>query len=841
MFDPAAFVTCIHDGLKQRGFGHKRIAEIVTDFEQRMEAYRQQGKDTAQAGTLAMRDVFDYTSLQSRERAKRTAAMLAVQADNIARVESGMNARVSMFVMDGKKGSRGTAIARAAVSTIESDPRFGGLSYSLNRETVRGQLYALFNNTLETVGKGFMGRQKGKAHLPNIVREIKGEATGDAAAKAVADAWLQIQDLAVDMFNSAGGSMGKLSRYIPQSQNAVRMVRAGKARWVKVHMDAVDWARTTWPNGLSIPASERQRVLETVFDTITTDGASRVDPSAFRGQGRAVGNALENHRFLHYKNADKWLRVHDEFGDGNVFEVLTRHIEDMAHRIALVQTFGPNPQMTALNLQSIVRKTAARVGAQDLADAQAVMKNKFEPMFETVMRENPMDPHSVYGHLVTGAANIHTSAALGSASFLAIPGDFMTTVAVRALNGMGLFNGVSTYIKSIATDRAFMREISTQSGFVMDEVVASTYAASRFSGVATVGPAATRMLSEATMRASLLSGHTRAARWTAQSEFMGLLQRSRDTEFEKLPFRNVLERYGITPAEWDALRTHVQPWEPRRGVRFLRPIDAVNQGVANGQILYRKFQGMIYQEARNMVPESTVEGSVSLKGTTRPDTLLGGIAYSFAMYKNFPMSFIMTYGRLAMTSKTRLGRLGFYAGLGAGMTLVGALGTQLREMSRGRDPLPMDNLAFLGKSFLSGGALSIWGDFLFAGVNQYGSGPQDVAAGPLIGMVGDTSQLILGDVFQWANTVGNLSTEGFESTTAAKAVEWARRYTPGSSIWWARLALERAVFDRLQELADPRAYQRWQARQRTQMRERGNAYWWPPGQEEPDRAPNFGG
>ena len=168
-----------------------------------------------------------------------------------------------------------------------------------------------------------------------------------------------------------------------------------------------------------------------------------------------------------------------------------------------------------------MRAEAAKHGAKELNDAEAVLKNKFDPMFETVNRMNAMDPHSVTGALVTGASNVLTSAMLGSASFLAIPGDFMQTAAVRALNNQGLFGGIGTYVKALATDMQAQKQIATQSGFIMDEIVMSTYAASRWTGMATVGPQLTRRLSEATMRLSLMSGHTRAARWAVQSEFMG--------------------------------------------------------------------------------------------------------------------------------------------------------------------------------------------------------------------------------------------------------------------------------------------------------------------------------
>lgn len=841
MFTKQDFLVCVRDRLKARGFKRQRINDLVNDFNGRVTGYQQQGMDVVTASTLAMQDTFQNISQRTIEAARRTAKMLSIQAENNARIMQGQDANTSLFLMDGKKGNKGVAMARAAVSLIEDDPRFAGVSYNGVKDAIRGQIYAIFGSTLEGMGKGAFGRQKGKAHLPNIVREIKGETTHDLAAKEFADAWLKVQDLMVDLFNQAGGSMKRLQRYIPQPQNGTRLLKAGLRAWTDDHMRTVDWNNTRWPDGRMIPADQREAVLKEVFETLTTDGANKIDVSKFRGRGRAVGNKIENHRFLHYKDAQSWLDIHAKYGDGTVFDTFVRHVEQMAHSIALVETFGPNPEMTALNMASIVRKHAAEVGPRELADAQAVMKNKFDPMFETVMRQNPMDPNSTMGNLVVGTGNILTAAQLGSASFLAIPGDFMQTVAVRALNHMGLFDGVGFYMKAIAADPKFMREIATQSGFIMDEVVMSTYAQTRFTGLATYGPAVTRRISEAVMRLSLLSGHTRSARWAVQAEFMGAMERFRATAFSDLPFRRVMERYGIDAAQWDALRNNVQAWTPRRDVKFMRPIDVLQSNIPNKQTLYRNFQTMIIDEARKMVPEATIEGATTLKDTTRPDTLVGALLYSFAMYKNFPVSFQMIYGRLGMTSPTVKGRLAFYAGLGAGMATVGALGTQLREVSRGRDPLPMDNLAFLGKAFLSGGALSIWGDFLFSGINDYGKSPKDIAAGPLVEFLGDTTDLLLGDTFQWANTVGSLSDKDFKSTTASKAVEWARRYTPGSSLWWARLALERQVWDRLQEIADPNTYSKRRSRTRKQKRDYGNEYWWPQGERTPVEAPKYGG
>jgi len=844
MLNKQGFLDCVVQNLKDAGFGQKRIDEIAARYNGLYEGYRAEGRTEGEAASLAADRAVREMEYEKAEAYKRRLKSIRVMSEHRSRIQQAVEGGVDTHALtwDKPDDTGGVAIARAAISLVEDDPRFSGMSYSTNKETTRGVLFQAFSSVLDRLGKGAYGMQRGKAHLPNAIREMLGEATGDRLAKQLADAWKKSSDLSVDMFNAAGGSMRKLSgAYLPQGQNAARLIRAGFDKWSATMQDALDWGKMRWPDGSPIAAQDRQRVLDFVYKTLTTNGAIKLDTKGLRGHGKALGNALDKHRFLVFKNADAWLKVHDEFSDGNVFDTMVHHLDDMAHKIAAVQTFGPNPDLARDNLHGLVRRAAAKKGGKAVAAAEAEMKNTFDKMFDVAMRENPMDPNSVLGTTVTGVSNILTSAQLGSAAFLAIPGDFMQTAAVRALNGMNMFSGVDYYVKSIATDKKFMESIAAQSGFVMDETVMATYGAQRFTGVATVGPAATRRISDVTMRASLLGPHTRSARWSAQAEFMGLMQRMRDTDFDKLPFKAVMQRYNITPADWDAMRGAVQAWSPRKDVNFMRPIDVLETGLKNREELYRKFQGMVFEESRKMVPESTIEGTVRLRDTTRPDTLVGAILYSFSMYKNFPISFQMIYGRLALAQPDKMTRLKFIAGLGAGMTMVGALGTQLREMSKGRDPLPMDNPAFLGKAFLSGGALSIWGDFLFSGINEHGRGPQDMLAGPLGGFLADTTQLAFGDAFKWAETVGALGDEDFDSTTAAKAVEWARRYTPGSSVWWARLALEREVFDRLQELADPKVYRSRANRERKRRKDFGNESWWSAGDRAPERAPSFEG
>lgn len=57
---------------------------------------------------------------------------------------------------------------------------------------------------------------------------------------------------------------------------------------------------------------------------------------------------------------------------------------------------------------------------------------------------------------------------------------------------------------------------------------------------------------------------------------------------------------------------------------------------------------------------------------------------------------------------------------------------------------------------------------------------------------------------------------------------------PGSSIWYARLALDRLMWERLQLLVDPDAEGVFRHMEERARRETGQNFWWRPGQLRPN-------
>lgn len=851
MFNAQTFVGCIYDQLEQRGFGKKRADEIVDNFNGLRAGFEQAGMSKSDAAVKAMDSVFARIIEENAEKQKRLFKDIAVLADMKERVSQARDVSVSAFAGDGL--GDGSRYAMAAVSQIADDPRFKGLSLLSRREATFGQFKAILADVFDKMGKGAFGVQRGVEHLPDLVREMFGESTGNAAARDAAHAFDKVDRVAVGLFNDAGGSLRRLDRYVPQPNNSVgKMVTAGEEQFVKDMTQWADWDRMRWPDGSPITDTQRfnpetgkwdgvnnrEEWLRRYYQTVTLNGANKINADAMQGQGRAVGNMLDVHRQLHLKDADSWLAAHEKYGDGNVYDVLMEHVSDMADKISLVDTFGPNPSMTQKTIHALVRKEAAKDGPQALAQAEAVLKNKFDPMFETVTGRNPLDVDNPIAAGMIGTSNLLTAAQLGSAVIPAFFGDIFTTSMVRALNKQSIFGWLDTYVKALVGSADVQRHAAT-AGFIADHVVQSTYAQTRFSGVTTYGPAVTRRVADTVLRASGMNLHTDGLRLANKMEFMASLARDMEKSMDQLPYSGVFERYGITPADWDKFRSSVTPYSPQENVHFLQPIDILKSGIPEreAQALYQKFQGMMYAEARHMVLDSTVEAAVTMRGTERPDTVRGAMLYSFGMYKNFAVTYAMTVGRLALSNPDKKGRLAWLTGMTAGMTLVGALAVQMREIAKGNDPLPVDSPKFLAQAVLAGGGFSILGDFIAGGLDKGATGAAQIVGGPLAGLAGD----VLGLTFAgMAEVTGD---PGYQKTPAgARAVEFLRRNTPGANLWPLRAAVQRGIFDNLQEIADPRAYAHWQRQANKRAKDYGgdSGTWWGRGDVMPTRAPNIG-
>jgi hypothetical protein len=501
----------------------------------------------------------------------------------------------------------------------------------------------------------------------------------------------------------------------------------------------------------------------------------------------------------------------------------------MSKEIAQMDILGPNPLATLDFIKTKIKQNV------EPGDPNAINKanktaNYIDTLYNGWSGKNNAPIDGFFGNTFAGLRSILTAAQLGAASLSAIT-DFNFQRLTRGFVGLPQVSTITDVLKILNPLKAEEKgKLAVRLGLIAEGWTTVAAAQMRYVGDVS-GPEITRRIADFVMRASFLSPFTQAGRWAFGMEFLGYLGDQIPKTFDQLdkPIRESLERYGIGSDKWDIIRS-TDLYE-HDGATFLSHENIAARTDIDSDTardLSLRVLEMINTETNFAVPSASLRGKVALIGNTNPGTIAGELSRSFAMYKNFATTVMNTHLMRGVTQKGAARKGTYLADLIITGTLMGALALQLKEMSKGRDPRPMTSPQFWGAALMQSGGLGIFGDFLMSDHNRVGGGLAQTIAGPVVGLGEDILKLSIGNVQQ--------AIEGEDTNFASDMVGFAGRYTPGSSLWYTRLALERNILQQLQQMADPKAARKFRGIERRYAREYNQSYWWRPGSAVPDRS-----
>lgn len=340
------------------------------EFDQLRERYNQIARettDTAEARARMQQEI--EAEAAHRERAAllteiaRTRVLDEMGKYRNARGEADMlEAFIAMHENFGRIGSfmqdaegRRMSIANKA----QSDMRI------VMSELARGKIMGDLSRTSKWVGS-----RKQQARMDNMVRELFETDTGDATAKAMAQAWQKVSEDLRIRFNAAGGSIAKLDRWgLPQSHDPLAMMDFGQRAWVDYMMQdgVLDRERTVRSlTRRPLSDTDLRAALMDIWQKVTTDGWSNKDVTAQPPGRGALYTQHMDHRFLHFKNADAWLAYAKRFGNPDAFAAMMGHISVMSRDIAHMEVFGPNPNALRQYVRNHITKMAAEKAPRDV-------------------------------------------------------------------------------------------------------------------------------------------------------------------------------------------------------------------------------------------------------------------------------------------------------------------------------------------------------------------------------------------------------------------------------------------------------------------------------------------
>jgi len=815
------FKKCISDGVAAGEITQEKADEVLNLFDELFEQYNRQlgpGPATSKASI----DAANVMKKQVLERKRR----MMLQAQTWKRITLDLeNYRTA--------GTKQPRKDKAALALFEQDDGSRFLSIAQIEKAINRSATRKMDKVLATFRRDLTGRVRNKAKLENMIREtfVPGS-TRDASARELAQGWQEAAEYLRKRFNAAGGAIPKRSDWgLPQQHSSVKVRQAGYQTWRNKITPMLDLEKMVdQQTGLTFSPQKLEIALRDVYETISTDGMSKIKPSGRPSGQKAMANQHAEHRFLVFKDADTWMKYNDEFGNSNPFDVMIGHISNMSRDIAFMERLGPNPMAT----KNFVKDTLLKESANDpkAVDRARVAGRKMDELYNILRGTHNTPVHGVLATTLAGTRQLLQSAQLGAASISAITDVNFQRIA-RAMNGLPQTNTLRAYLKALSPLGAEEKgRLAIRLGLTAEGWSSIASAQMRYTGDIT-GPEVTRRVADFVMRASLLSPMTQAGRWSFGMEFLGTLADNVGKKIDELhpSLKKSLEKYGIGSDKWDIMRsTELYDY---KGAKFLRAEDIEFRDDIDPKLareLATNLMAMVETETNFAVPSTSIRGRAALTGDIPPGTFSGEMVRSFAMYKNFGVTLVNTHILRSAATPGAMGKGKAFTNLIISTTLMGALALQLKEMSKGRDPRSMDTGEFWGAAFLQGGGLGIYGDFLFADLNRFDRGLGETIAGPVAGFLNDVKNLTVGNIFE--------AIQGEDTKAASELISFAQRYTPGASIWYMRLGLERLIFDQAKLWADPEARTKMRRIQRKYQREYGQDFWWQQGKTLPDRRPD---
>jgi len=748
------------------------------------------------------------------------------------------------------------AVDDAMLSFMDFNPagEVAGPNIAIQTQLVRGATHARMVDFIDRFRSKAAGLRRRKAGQRNIVRQLFGEDTGDAEARALAAGIREGTEYLRKSFNQAGGAIPARKDWgIWQTHNRRAVAAADKDDWIDFTTGLLDREKMIdLDTGLAMSGARLRRALDDVYDTIATNGMNEIRPGGVARMGMV--KRRQESRFLTFRDADAWLAYQDRFGDADVFTLVMGQVDAMSRDIATLQVLGPNPEASLRFMETLIDqalakgvisktgKVAARIAGR-IGSPQVALRDTFN----SVTGALNVPAGGKWSHAVANISaanrNVMVSALLGSAFFSALS-DLAFGSITAGMNGIPAARVAARHLKLFKPGADADRRQAIRLGFTAQGWSSMAIAQERYLGEV-IGPTWSKHIADFILRASFLSPWTQAGRWGFMTEMAGFITEQVARKFDALPdaLRGSFTRHGISQADWDLMRQTPLWKDPETGAEFLRAQDIVghlDDAAADTGLFIRhrdvaaKLQSAILTESEFAVPSTTARVKAILTGGTQPGSLWGDITRNTTLLKGFPVTLVHTHLQRAAALQGGIAKGKYAAHLVIGTMVMGALAQQAIEIRGGRDFLAMDDPKFWLQALERGGGLGIWGDFLFRDVNRYGGGIAHTLLGPVFGtQVPAVVKLTLGNIQEIIRD-GEAKNPGRELTRFVKLM------TPGRSLWYANLAFDRLVFDEMQKMLDPNAAQSFRNIEDRARRDRGQRFFSRPGRGlPPQRSPDL--
>lgn len=573
--------------------------------------------------------------------------------------------------------------------------------------------------------------------------------------------------------NRAGAAIGKLDNYVArQSHDPYKMQAAGFAQWRDFIVTRLDPQRTF------AGSSDPDAMLLEAYNGIVSGVRFKASDgkAGFKGP-RNIAKKMSQERVLHFKDADAWFEYNQEFGTGSVREAVIGGLDRMGETTGLMRRLGTNPEANWEQILSTLQQDL-KGNPEALRKFDNDRKGMLATRFKEVDGTTRMAVNHMGARISANIRSIESMAKLGAATVSSIS-DLPLAASELKYQGKSFLGSLGEILGGMVSGRksAEQREILSSLSVFFDSMRGDVV--SRFSTDDTLGGKMTRA-QRMFFKANGLTWWTDTVRSSVALMMSHNLAFHRGKGYGQLgDLQRTLNTFGIDEGRWDILRQ--SPGKMADGREYMTPegLDTLpdepfaaylkSQGRKPSETAIRELRDDLKSQLRAFITDrasyAVIEPdartrAIMLRGT-QPGSVAGELFRFVGQFKAFPIAVLQKsfgrelYGRgytpsaygsgahkeLIQALRSGNGEIIGMANLLLWTTAFGYLAMSAKDLLKGRNPRNPDDASTWVAAMLQGGALGIYGDFLFGEVSRFGSSPIQTLAGPTLGTAEDFVEL----------------------------------------------------------------------------------------------------
>lgn len=692
----------------------------------------------------------------------------------------------------------GEGIEESFVRYLE-DTAGGQRSY----ETQLNGIIARYANQLEKLGDKLLSRLTENDYAKTVqsllwdLSENKSPMYPDQETARVVKTIYAIKEDMRIRANNNGASIDKVPGGILQhNHDTNKMAAAGRDKWVNDMAKLLN-RKTSFGGKFRKDENGLIKALQKSYDAMIT---GQRDPKRLEFMdekfytdffgSKNLGRAMSRKRLFHFKNFTSFDQWNNTYGNPDAFlDDLVTDLQSMSQDIALLETFGTNPEESWKNIvqnvltdQRDALSAKAQKKGKSVSDEVRKITNKAETAFNVASGKLDIPAVPRYAKIGSGLRAYQNIRSLGGV-LLAQFGDVPLIASnIKLMQGKTYLGAVASTFNDVS--RSFFTSFKDRQDFAS---VLGVYTES-FLGHWRLGD---DPLGKLQQRFFNVVGSTRwnnASNLAIQASISHYYARQAGKTFDQLDetTKYLFGRYDIESKDWDMLREAVGEYD---GKSFI-----IADNIPDYKV-QEKFAGFMQSQTKfSIITPGFREKRLATLGTQR-GTGIGEFVRTVAQFKSFGIT-VFTRGfqkEIAgrpLPETTRLMRVMNHtnniAPIVLTLTAMGYLQGMAKDLINNRTPKDPEKIGTWTDAVVRGGVMGLLGDFAKADTSGQALA---TLAGPSVSQAADI-----------LTTVTNPSVK--------KATNVALKSLPGQNIIYIRPVLDQLLINELREMVDPGSQKR---------------------------------